>query len=159
MPRGASVRKRGQLPVPSCQFVGCACAPCLCPGSVVRGAHPTKSDHKRLAQQVCHPERSEGSRGQILRCAQNDTSERLRRKVYQCHVFRFRCWCWVLGFRPFAFSPFHPSPFTLPLCPLSPFHPGSCSQCPSVATVKPCGRRRWRPGRRASWCWRSSCGP
>src|SRR5947209_5679128 len=75
MPRGASVRKRGQLPVPSCQFVGCACAPCLCPGSVVRGAHPTKSDHKRLAQQVCHPERSEGSRGQILRCAQNDTSE------------------------------------------------------------------------------------
>src|SRR5439155_7856129 len=50
----------------------------------------TKSDHKRLVQQVCHPERSEGSRGQILRCAQNDTCEQLRRKVYQCRVFRFR---------------------------------------------------------------------
>src|SRR5205823_11218995 len=49
-----------------------------------------KSDHERLAQQVCHPERSEGSRGQILRCAQNDTSERLRRKVYQRRAFRFR---------------------------------------------------------------------
>ena len=65
----------------------------------------TKSDYKRLAQQVCHPEPfgyaqdklREGSRGQtcpersrrILRCAQNDTSERLRRRVYQCHVFRF----------------------------------------------------------------------
>src|SRR5438034_3370368 len=56
-----------------------------------------KSDHERLAQQVCHPEPfgyaqdklREGSRGQILRCAQNDTSERLRRKVYQCHAFRF----------------------------------------------------------------------
>src|SRR5437762_4294158 len=57
----------------------------------------TKSDHERLAQQVCHPEPfgfaqdklREGSRGQILRCAQNDTSERLRRKVYQCRAFRF----------------------------------------------------------------------
>src|SRR5438034_8253113 len=56
-----------------------------------------KSDHERLAQQVCHPEPfgyaqdklREGSRGQILRCAQNDTSERLRRKVYQCRAFRF----------------------------------------------------------------------
>src|SRR5947208_7653652 len=58
----------------------------------------TKSDHERLAQQVCHPEPfgyaqdklREGSRGQILRCAQNDTSERLRRKVYQCRALRFR---------------------------------------------------------------------
>src|SRR5207247_7305857 len=56
-----------------------------------------KSHHERLAQQVCHPEPfgyaqdklREGSRGQILRCAQNDTSERLRRRVYQCHAFRF----------------------------------------------------------------------
>src|SRR2546427_246779 len=38
-----------------------------------------KSDHKRLVQQVCHPERSEGSHGQILRYAQNDI----------CHVVRF----------------------------------------------------------------------
>src|SRR5947209_15211020 len=50
----------------------------------------TKSDHKRLAQQDCHPERSEGSRGQILRYAQNDIVGGLRRKVYQCHAFRFR---------------------------------------------------------------------
>src|SRR2546423_14967104 len=62
-----------------------------------------KSDHERLAQQVCHPERREGSRGQILRCAQNDTAERLRRKVCQCRAFRFSetpgspCWQRVRG--------------------------------------------------------------
>jgi hypothetical protein len=49
----------------------------------------TKSDHKRLAQQECHPERSEGSRSQtcpepsrrILRCAQNDNAEGSHSKV------------------------------------------------------------------------------
>src|SRR5438093_22093 len=72
--------------------------------SLSPSVHP-KSDHERLAQQVCHPEPfgyaqdklREGSRGQtcpersrrILRCAQNDISEQLRRKVYQCHAFRF----------------------------------------------------------------------
>src|SRR5439155_16460683 len=75
------------------------------------GPGRAKSDHERLAQQVCHPEPfgsaqdklREGSRGQILRCAQNDTSERLRRKVYQCRAFRFSetpgspCWQRVRG--------------------------------------------------------------
>ncbi len=60
---------------------------------------PPKSDHTRLAHQQCHPERSEGSRSEILRGvypersrrAQNDNAERSRRKVYQCHMVRFRC--------------------------------------------------------------------
>src|SRR5207249_11977622 len=30
-------------------FVGCACAPVLCPGYVGRGARPTKSDHTTSA--------------------------------------------------------------------------------------------------------------
>ena len=35
----------------------------------------TKSVHRRLAQQPCHPECNEGSLREILRCAQNDTHE------------------------------------------------------------------------------------
>jgi hypothetical protein len=50
-----------------------------------------KSDHSRWAHWPCHPERSEGSRSQILRCAQNDTAERSRRKVYQGCMVRFSC--------------------------------------------------------------------
>jgi len=49
---------------------------------------PAKPDFIGLAHQGCHPERSEGSRGEILRYAQNDTAERLYREVYQCYVFR-----------------------------------------------------------------------
>jgi hypothetical protein len=49
----------------------------------------TKSGHKRLAHQPCHPERSEGSLGRILRCAQNDTPVTSHRKVYKSQVFPF----------------------------------------------------------------------
>ena len=37
----------------------------------------------------CHPERSEGSRGEILRCAQNDIIKWLLRKVYELSASRF----------------------------------------------------------------------
>ena len=56
-------------------------------GSVV---YDTKPDFIGLAHEGCHPERSEGSRGEILRYAQNDTAERLYREVYQCYAFRLR---------------------------------------------------------------------
>src|SRR5947208_15677890 len=49
-----------------------------------------KSNHKRLAHRTCHPERSEGSHGQILRFAQNDSHRRLQDPVYQCPMVRFR---------------------------------------------------------------------
>src|SRR5438876_10212749 len=57
----------------------------------------SKSDHRRLAQQNCHPEPfgyaqdklREGPHGEILRCTQNDMAEWLHRKVYQCSVVRF----------------------------------------------------------------------
>src|SRR5215510_1226114 len=48
-----------------------------------------KSNFKRLAHQSCHPERSEGSRGGILRYAQNDITGWSRRTMYQCHAFWF----------------------------------------------------------------------
>src|SRR5947207_11480270 len=62
------------------------------------GSSGLKSDHKRLAHQDCHPEPfgfaqdklREGSRSQILRCAQNDKVEWWRGEVYECHVVRFR---------------------------------------------------------------------
>jgi len=48
-----------------------------------------------------HPERSEGSRGEILHCAQNDNSEQLHRKVYESSVVRFMepmsYTCWSTG--------------------------------------------------------------
>src|SRR3989475_12419576 len=49
----------------------------------------TKSGFKRLAHQDRHPERSEGSRREILRCAQNDSPEKFHDKVYQCLEFWF----------------------------------------------------------------------
>src|SRR6266568_9420237 len=55
----------------------------------VSSAHP-KSGFKRLAHQDRHPERSEGSRSEILRCAQNDSPEKCHGKVYQCFEFWFR---------------------------------------------------------------------
>ena len=48
-----------------------------------------KSGFKRLAHQDRHPERSEGSRSEILRCAQNDSPEKFQGKVYQCLEFWF----------------------------------------------------------------------
>src|SRR5207247_3452136 len=50
-----------------------------------------KSGFKRLAHQDRHPERSEGSCSEILRCAQNDSPEKFQGKVYQCLEFWFRC--------------------------------------------------------------------
>jgi hypothetical protein len=68
----------------------------------------------RLAHQACHPERSERSRGQILRCAQNDTTEGSRCKVYQCHGFRLsiplRRVTSTLNPSSFPFSLFHFQP-------------------------------------------------
>ena len=52
-----------------------------------------KSGFKRLAHQDRHPERSEGSRSEILRCAQHDSPEKFHGKVYQCLEFWFR-WFW-----------------------------------------------------------------
>src|SRR5437773_8255525 len=49
----------------------------------------TKPDCIKLIHSDCHPERSEGSRRQILRCAQNDSSEGPHHKVYECFAFRF----------------------------------------------------------------------
>src|SRR5437773_11137236 len=51
---------------------------------------PPKSDSKRLTHQHCHPERSEGSRSEILRFAQNDIPGRFCGKAYQCPEFWFR---------------------------------------------------------------------
>src|SRR5205085_4873178 len=51
---------------------------------------PPKSDFKRLIHQDCHPERSEGSRSEILRYAQNDIPGRFCGKAYQCPEFWFR---------------------------------------------------------------------
>src|SRR5207249_1182642 len=52
-----------------------------------------KSGFKRLAHQDRHPERSEGSRSEILRCAQNDSPEKFQGKVYQCLEFWFSGLC------------------------------------------------------------------
>jgi|SRR5437667_931841 len=53
-------------------------------------ANRSKSGFKSLAHQDRHPERSEGSRSEILRCAQNDSPEKFHGKVYQCLEFWFR---------------------------------------------------------------------
>jgi hypothetical protein len=60
-------------------------------GDVVRfpGGPLTKSDHKRLAHQSCHPECDEGSLGEILRYAQNDMAAESDERVYECHMLRF----------------------------------------------------------------------
>jgi len=44
----------------------------------------TKPSGMRLGHEGCHPERSEGSRSEILRSAQNDSPEGLHYKVYEC---------------------------------------------------------------------------
>src|SRR3989442_1266181 len=67
----------------------CRCASLGVRGRLVNQSLSSKSVHKRLAHEVCHPERSEGSHGQILRCAQNDNPEWLHCKVSQRHVLRF----------------------------------------------------------------------
>ncbi len=43
----------------------------------------------RLVHQGCHPERSEGSRSEILRYAQNDSPEGIHCKVYECCALWF----------------------------------------------------------------------
>jgi hypothetical protein len=44
----------------------------------------TKPDYKRTAHWLCHPERSEGSLREILRCAQNDTTGWPHCKASKC---------------------------------------------------------------------------
>jgi hypothetical protein len=53
-------------------------------------AREAKSDHRRLAHAVCHPERSEGSRGvgERLRLRLSMT-EGIASQVYECRVVRF----------------------------------------------------------------------
>ncbi len=49
-----------------------------------------KLGHKRLAHQGYHSECNAGSLREILRSAQNDTTERSHYKVYECHGVRLR---------------------------------------------------------------------
>jgi len=72
-----------------CCYVISSSLPRLCLAQQALTLFPPKPDFIRLAHQGCHPERSEGSRGEILRYAQNDTAERSQREVYQCHAFQF----------------------------------------------------------------------
>src|SRR5439155_25444907 len=74
-----------------------------------------KPDCIKLIHSDCHPERSEGSRRQILRCAQNDSSEGPHHKVYECFAFRFRPKSSPVTSPFFAFIPDIRSLFGLPL--------------------------------------------
>ena len=60
---------------------------------ITRAAFRTKPNGIRVVQQGCHPERSEGSRTEILRCAQNDSPEELHGKVYECFALWLSAQC------------------------------------------------------------------
>src|SRR3989442_6163662 len=91
------MRARRREPWRGFWISGCGPLLTLVPLLRLQRAYPLGCRTKPLSPQCCHCEaknlfiagQNETLRGQILRCAQNDTSERLRRKVYQCRAFRF----------------------------------------------------------------------